>query len=528
MDLLNLLPKLVQEVFWRLPYVVPFFFLAYCTVDAILTRKLVRKQGELPLVGSPLAFVPRFILNLLYAWKATELAEQGYEKYPNSAFQLVRNEGQVVVLPLSLLEEVSNLPSNIAESTAALERDLVGSFTGVDLILENRLHHSIVQRKLTPRLPLLLTRMEDAVTAAFNKYLPQSENWTEFQPYQAVSYVSARLGAEVIVGPAFSDNPEWLHIAIEYTECLFRTVVVLRCFPAWVRPALSRLLPSYWRGWRILRGGQKLLVPKIQQLLDENDAGTWQPQDDKPEDLNVLSWLASLAKGRDRRADTIGHVLVMVALAAVHTTLLRMVNVLYDVVDAGPRLQKELLDEIASVAKRGWHDNGNPYDALEKLDSVLRESQRLSPPTTLGMKRLFKKAYTFEDGTHVHAGTYTCMPVFAIENDPAKTLNPEEFDGLRAYRAAREATDDKAAREHLFSSPGPGFLNFGYGKTACPGRFFASVVVKMVTVEALTDYEFKFLDGTGRPKNITIHEFLFVWPWGKMLVRRKEKGSCPF
>lgn len=33
-----------------------------------------------------------------------------------------------------------------------------------------------------------------------------------------MSYVPARLGAEGIAGPEFSDNPEWLHIAIEYTE----------------------------------------------------------------------------------------------------------------------------------------------------------------------------------------------------------------------------------------------------------------------------------------------------------------------
>ncbi|OTB18373.1 hypothetical protein K445DRAFT_55649 [Daldinia sp. EC12] len=516
----------LNGVLGNLCYVLLVIFLIYCVVDAALTKRLT-KQIQYPLVGSPLAFVPRFILNLLYAWKAVELANEGYEKYRDSAFQLIRNEGAVVVLPLSLLEEISRLPSNIAEPTAALNQDLVGSFTGVDLILESRLHHSIVQRKLSPRLPLLLSRMEHAVSTAFSQYIPQNEEWTEFQPYKALSYISARVGAEVIVGPTFCDNPHWLHVAVEYTENLFRTVVVLRCFPTWMHPLISRLLPSYWEGWRLLRGGKKLLGPQVQELLDKNDSGAWSPQDDKPEDLNVLSWLVSLAKGRDRNADTIGHVLVMVALAAVHTTLLRMVNVLYDIIDAGSSLQNELLDEISAVAERGWHDNGNPYDALDKLDSVMRESQRLSPPTTLGMKRLFKKAHTFQDGTHVREGTYACMPVFAVENDPAKISDPEKFDGLRAYRAAREG-DAASASEHLFSSPGPHFLNFGYGKTACPGRFFASVLVKMVIVKALTDYEFKFLPGTGRPKNIVVHEFLFTWPWSRMLIRRKKKGTCPF
>lgn len=267
--------------------------------------------------------------------------------------------------------------------------------------------------------------------------------------------------------------------------------------------------------------------PKLQELLEKNDAGLWQPLDDNPDDLNVLSWLTNSAQGRERSAGIIGHVMVMVALAAVHTTLLRMVNVLYDVINAPPDLQEQLLDEIAGVARRGWHDNGNPYDALEKLDSVLRESQRISPPTTLGMKRLFKTAYTFQDGTHVEAGTYACMPVFSIENDPSITPEPEKFDGLRAFRAAREAGLDKVG-DYLFSTPGPNFLNFGYGKTACPGRFFASVTVKMIMTKAFTDYEFKFLPGAQRPKNILLHEFLFTWPWTKMLVRRKEKACCPF
>lgn len=151
-------------------------------------------------------------------------------KYRTSPFQLIRNEGKVLVLPQAVLEELSRLPPNIAEGTAALNQDLVGHFTGVDLILDSRLHYSIVQRKLTPRLPLLLPRMEKAVNEAFESYIPTAEEWTEFKPYKALSYVSARVGAEVIVGPTFCDNPRWLHIAVEYTEsrkCTVTRVVLL-------------------------------------------------------------------------------------------------------------------------------------------------------------------------------------------------------------------------------------------------------------------------------------------------------------
>lgn len=208
-----------------------------------------------------------------------------------------------------------------------------------------------------------------------------------------------------------------------------------------------------------------------------------------------------------------------------------MVNVLYDVTAADPSLRDALLAEIASVPDAEWATAG-AYDRLHRLDSVLRESQRLSPPTTLGMKRLFNEAHTFRDGTHIPAGTYVCMPISAIENDIMHTPNPERYDGLRAFRAweqAQEEGNKTAAKEALFTTPTPSVLNFGYGKSACPGRFFAGVVIKMVLVKMLTEYDFAFLPGAvGRPGNLEVHEFLFTWPRQKMLVRRTKEGSCPF
>lgn len=106
----------------------------------------------------------------------------------------------------------------VANPQAALEHDLLGRYTGLNLILENRLHHSIVQRKLTPRLPLLIPRMEKSVTDAFEGAFPQGEEWTEFQPYQVLGGISARVAAEAIVGPMFCNDPVWLGVAFNYTE----------------------------------------------------------------------------------------------------------------------------------------------------------------------------------------------------------------------------------------------------------------------------------------------------------------------
>ena len=312
---------------------------------------------------------------------------------------------------------------------------------------------------------------------------------------------------------------------------VFRTVVLLRFFPAWLHPLLHRALPSYWYGQRYVRLAKDLLSPRIQKLLRRSDEGSWSPEDNET-DLNVLSWLADTAKGKDRDPETLAHVEVLLALASVHTTLLRMVNVLYDLA-ANPAYFEILQDEIKREAgsASGWTETS--YLRLEKLDSVLRESQRMSPPTILGMKRVFMQPYQFSNGLHVPKGTYTCMPIFAIENDPEHTPRPEVFDGLRSYRynESLELSDDETnidGEKLVFSGTYQTSLNFGYGKSACPGRYFASLVIKILFVKLLTEYEFKFLPGTSRPKKLMAHEFLFCWPWQKMIIRQKANSGCPF
>jgi cytochrome P450 len=289
---------------------------------------------------------------------------------------------------------------------------------------------------------------------------------------------------------------------------------------------LRYLLPSYWNGQHYVRAAKSLLGPIIQGLLDRNDRGQWTPAANDAES-NVLCWLVDTAKGRDRDAETLAHVEVLLALASVHTTLLRMVNVLYDIT-ANPQYTAELRAEIqqATTPEKGAWTHAT-YAGLEKMDSVLRESQRMSPPTILGLKRLFKESFTFEDGTHVPRGAYTAMPIYAIENDPRVTTDPAVFDGLRSYRL-RQGLDKAKSDALQFSSPAPTVLNFGYGKTACPGRFFASLVVKMVFVKVLSEYDFRFAEGQIRPRNLLAHEFLFCWPWQWMEVRKRRDGVCPF
>ncbi|KAI1499403.1 putative cytochrome P450 [Biscogniauxia marginata] len=519
-----------QSFYWILPVVFLFSYAA----DIISHRKIARY----PVAGSLPSLTPRFILNLAFAAKAAEICEQGYRKFKNGAFRIVRSDGDSVVLPLSVLEELSALPVTVASPHDALEKDLKGFYTGMNLILENRLHHSIVQRKLTPRLGHITPLLERQVTAAFRECFPAADDWVEFKPNEVFKQISPRLNAPPLVGPEFSQDPVWLDIAFNYTEQLFRTILILRLFPHFIQPVMALFLPSFWKSRRCVQRARKVLEPRVRELIEKNDNGSWDPQtSNKEEDWNVLSWLVGTVKGQDRTPYTIAHAEVLLTFASTHTSLNRITNVLFDVMGAGPQLARELVAEIETVAvgPKGWADA--PYDRLHKLDSLLRESQRTSPVVILGMKRVFKEPHTFANGLHVPRGTFVCMPIAAIENDPAHVRRPEVFDALRYYRMRQEAAATAAgaqdehgvaAREFDFSSPTRTALSFGYGRTACPGRFFASLAIKIVLVKLLTEYEFRFLPGKGRPANMMFHDFQFPPPGERVLVRRKKEGACPY
>lgn len=70
-----------------------------------------------------------------------------------------------------------------------------------------------------------------------------------------------------------------------------------------------------------------------------------------------------------------------------------------------------------------------------------------------------------------------------------------EESGVRAAEAVANSQ---------FVSVGTSSLTFGYGRHACPGRFFAANEIKMVIATALQHYDMKLVDGeTERYPNLT-------------------------
>ena len=92
------------------------------------------------------------------------------------------------------------------------------------------------------------------------------------------------------------------------------------------------------------------------------------------------------------------------------------------------------------------------------------------------------------------------------------------FDGFRYYKLRQR---DGESHLHQFVTTQPNILNFGHGKYACPGRFFAALEIKNILVRLIMDYDWKLPDGQGRPENLTAHEFIFPNPDAFLLMRKR-------
>lgn len=102
-----------------------------------------------------------------------------------------------------------------------------------------------------------------------------------------------------------------------------------------------------------------------------------------------------------------------------------------------------------------------------------------------------------KDGTLLPAGTYIETPSLAVLHDPEKYEDPETFNAYRFYdlRTNKDVPDPNGFRnreQYQFVSVTKENASFGFGKHACPGRFFAANEIKLIMARLLLQFDMRF------------------------------------
>ncbi len=109
----------------------------------------------------------------------------------------------MLVLPPKYVNEMRMLPSTVASPTVAHAHNLMGGHTNMNIILRNNLHFRTLQLKLTPNLGSLTAPMQEELTYAIVKELPDCEGMCPLAIRGEIEHIlivgSGRLGDNQVI-----------------------------------------------------------------------------------------------------------------------------------------------------------------------------------------------------------------------------------------------------------------------------------------------------------------------------------------
>ncbi|MCJ1377217.1 hypothetical protein MMC17_000309 [Xylographa soralifera] len=342
-------------------------------------------------------------------------------------------------------------------------------------------------------------------------------DWTPIQVHARFLEIVGRTSARVFVGYPLCRDALWLSTSIDFARCIFLGSGLLKVVPSLVRPFAALLTPYIWRIHWHHRNARKLLIPEIlrRRAIAKTAPEKWVTE--RPNDM--LQWLEEASVGDDARPESIVHRQLGMSFAAIHTTTNHLTNVIYDLATRWDEYGMELrMEVITSLNEDGGTWKKTTLTKLSKLDSFMKESQRLNPPSALSFNRKLLTPHTLSSDPSITLPASTYIAVAAGPIGLAIQPSPATFDGLRFHRL--RTAPGASPHAHQFVTTGPSSMTFGHGKFACPGRFFASNESKMILATLLLKYELKLV-GTERPKNLVFADANFPDPNVKQRSRSK-------
>lgn len=266
------------------------------------------------------------------------------------------------------MEELKSVPASVLSSSHAVSDYFLGAYTTLDHSMFGHATWDVVRKYLTQRLGPLVRPLAEECEIAFREEIPLCYDWTAIEIHEHLLQIVGRMTSRVFVGEKLSKDRFWRQTCIDFATCVFQASGILKALPPILRLLGSFLSPHIWRIRLHHVRANRYLIPEIDR---RNDGA-------KEEDM--LSWLVSNA-GSDGPSGIVKRQLGL-SFAAIHTTTNHLTNVLLDLAARWDQYAPELLAEIKQALledERGL--TKTTVTKLTKLDSFMKESQRLHPPS---------------------------------------------------------------------------------------------------------------------------------------------------
>ncbi|GFP59787.1 cytochrome P450 monooxygenase ATR2 [Trichoderma asperellum] len=434
---------------------------------------------------------------LKWIFDAESQIVKSYKQFQDQVYQIKATEGIQAIIPPKFIAEIKGLPEDILSATEAVADALQTKYTKFSPGHNGEMLSLLVRTRLTQNLAELIPQLKSELEHYIGTEFPACDDWTpvKWQPFALRGI--ARLSGRAFVGPWLNREEQWLKVTIDFAIDVFMSVIKLQFFPEWFRPIAQYAVSDLRKIRKDIDIAKSLLKPLLEERIRDMEISACH---EPPNDL--MQWLIE-ALPEEEKADVDTHALLQLILAAasIHTTNNLLFECMADLADH-PEIQQELREEAYQIleAENGWARKES-MTKLKKLDSFMREVQRLRGNVTSFIRKVIKPI-DLSDGTHLPAGTRVLAPQAGISIDEQFFHNPTELDPLRFYHMRQESAE--ASNRWQFTSLNDTNLNFGAGKHACPGRFFAGNEIKLILAFFLINYDVRLKKGDKRPQPMAL------------------------
>ncbi|KAF9528912.1 cytochrome P450 [Crepidotus variabilis] len=493
---------------------VGFVTVAYFLTLSFFTGR-TRKLRHIPTAGFSLPILCLFSA-ARYVFNARKVIDEALVKRPTSIFKIpFLLEWVVIVHQPVHIEEMRKMPENVLSSLKALDYVFQIAYTLGPHINEDPYHIPIARAQLTRSLPLLVPELHDELVQALKQNIPPTTDWSEVKALDTMMKIISRTSNRAFVGAPLCRNPEWIDLNVQYTLDVIKVASVLRFLPPFIRPFMNKLISQV--GKRTDKA-LELLRPVIRERRTEREQKGENHPDKPLGKVDALSWLMDEAKGKEAEEWYLSSRILTINFAAIHTSSMTFTHALYNIA-AYQEYVHPLREEVEEVISReGWTKAA--LDQMPRIDSFLKESQRLTPMALNLMGRIAMQDYTFSDGTTIPAGTM--MAVYVVNDHTSEEFyeNPLKFDGFRFVKRREHAvTSGQTEKRFDFVTTGLDSLGFGHGRHACPGRYFASSELKLMLAYIVMNYDVRTVEQGVRPEDLYIIDNCIPNPTAKLLFR---------
>ncbi|KAI1084603.1 cytochrome P450 [Whalleya microplaca] len=443
----------------------------------------------------------------LYCNNSREVLNKGYQQYRDVIFGIDTPEGIKVVLPTRYMDELKN--NKHMSFGEALNEVTYQAYTNVGALPDWAI--KAFSAKFNPTLNQHTPAYHANIREEVATFLPKGpdEAWKVFTPWDAVLRIITKSNVRAFLGSQPAEDEMFLDVASTYITNSIDYTFLLAQVPSLLQPFIYRFLPGYGRLAKQYKDGEKV----VRAMMEEKKAQKLAPLSNPPSVFDYIN-----AEGQhldDLRLQM--DIQLPLCAASIHTTTTTIVQCLFDL-SAHPQYIAELRDEALQVLKINNGSLTKPaLVALEKLDSFIKEVQRFCSPDLTTFQRKALAPVTLSNGFRIPKDVKIEIATGAINADSIIHENPQEFDGLRAYKKRMACTE--ARNKHRVLSVSKDDLSWGFGRAACPGRFLADMQIKMVLVEILISCELKLPEGQDRYENLELRGQTLPNVQGQILIR---------